>query len=307
MSISEMLSEMPSKQEVITPKEKPIEQIREELIESMGGIAENVNTDLQVKDFINKTCAISIEHYGLSASELDTYYKEIKKRERYLISRSKQKSEKEVTDEEHQEWLAEKAETKSKKSDLVEMTTTLLLHKGLGPDYIVVRTCEGDDYRGIDNIIVHKPSGTVICAFDDFHGRAGGEGEQKKLNYIKTASKNGGVTIKHGFTVIDGILVKKEIKNVPIFYIAFDITEFNKALQSLDTKNLNSLSLSEEQYFNKMIHAFETQLPIIEHQAKGGNHTEIFQKNLKKFKELLNTMKRPDQDVGQEGSYMAAA
>jgi hypothetical protein len=289
---------------------KPIEQIREELMGSMGELAESVNHDVQSENYINKECAINSDYYFSSESDREEYKNSLIKKEKYFISRTKGIEEKKVTDEQHNEWLKKRAETKNKKSDLLEMMNTLLLHKGLGKDYIVVRTCEGDDYSGVDNIIVHKPSGTVICAFDDFHSGFGSDSEEKKMNYIKTSSKNGGVDLNHGFTIIEGKLVTKALHNIPIFYIAFNVIEFEKALQCLDTKNIHSLSLKEEVFYNKMIQAFEDQLPIIEQQmllGKNRQKTRILKENLEKFKKLLPSMKRSTNVKEQEGSYKAAS
>ncbi|QQS59957.1 hypothetical protein IPN41_02395 [Candidatus Falkowbacteria bacterium] len=287
-------------------QDKPIEQIREELDGSMSSIAEQVNSTFQVKDFIDNKCAINIERYGLSKDEKKQYYNDIKARQRYFYSRDHRSIPiKDIKQPDLDRWLTAQ---EHRKSELVEKLTTLILHKGLGPDYIVVRTCKGDDYNGIDNIIVHKPSGTVVCAFDDFHSGFSDDSEDKKLNYIKGASKNGGVPIKYGFTVKEGRLVTKSFNNVPIFYLAFNVTELDEALQNIDTKDPHSLSASDEPYYDKIIEAFSRQISIIEEQAVLGKYpSKIFMQNIQKFKALLPSMKRIDTNFEQEGSMPLAA
>ncbi len=299
---------IPAKEENLASEkrqDKPIEQIRKELDGSMSSIAEQVNSSFQVKDFINNKCAINIKRYGLSEDAKKQYYTHIRAKQRYFYSRDQSIRIGDIKESDLDRWLTAQ---EHHKSELVEMLTTLLLHKGLGPDYIVVRTCKGDDYNGIDNIIVHKPSGTVVCAFDDFHSGFSDDSEDKKLNYIKGASKKGGVPIKYCFTVKEGRLVTKSTNNVPIFYLAFNVTELDEALQNIDTKDPHSLSTKEELYYDKIIDAFSKQLPIIEEQAALGKFSsKIFMQNIQKFKALLPSMRRTGSNIEQEGSMRLAA
>ncbi len=299
---------IPTKEENLDSEkrqDKPIEQIREELDGSMSSIAEQVNSTFQVKDFIDNKCVINIKRYGLSKEKQKQYYTRIRAKQRYFYSRDHSIPIKDIKQSDLDRWLTAQ---EHRKSELVEKLTTLILHKGLGPDYIVVRTCKGDDYNGIDNIIVHKPSGTVVCAFDDFHSGFSDDSEDKKLNYIKTASKNGGVPIKYAFTVKEGRLVTKSFNNVPIFYLAFNVIELDEALQNIDTKDPHSLSAKEEPYYDKIIEAFSKQISIIEEQAVLGKYpSKIFMQNIQKFKALLPSMKRIDTNFEQEGSMPLAA
>ena len=56
----------------------------------------------------------------------------------------------------------------AKDPNLTEMSLTLLLNKFLKKDFIVARASSYDDYNnGIDNVLIDKTSGEVLCGFDE--------------------------------------------------------------------------------------------------------------------------------------------
>ena len=83
-----------------------------------------------------------------------------------------------------------KENKKKEKNSQMEMVVTALLHKVLGDRYFIVRTSEFDDYHnGIDNIIIDKQTGAVVCAFDEVHEGGVGDRTQKKQEKISKTAK----------------------------------------------------------------------------------------------------------------------
>lgn len=288
----------------LNKEQKTNEQYREEYKVAMKGISQDFNTTYGV-EFLSDDCTVSMDNYGASSEKLAEEYNVIKGKEKKWISEKRGVNPDQVTEEMHQEWLLEQKDIKNKKSDILEMMTTLLLHKGLHNDYDIVRASQYDDYHGVDNIIVHKVSGAVICAFDDVHdfNFSVDSNEQKKIKFVKKSAKKGGSTIEHGFTFINGEFVKQRIENVPKLYMAFTPIELGKALELVNTKNLDSLEENELQFYNKMITAFESQISLL---PEHGKNNKKFIENVHKFKELLPSMRRSTSET-EEGSMRLAA
>jgi len=244
--------EMPIKKE-----QKTNEQYRQEYGLAMKGIAQDFNTTYGI-ELLSDDCTVSMEHYGSTPEKLVADYEAIKKKEIKWVSEKEGVDPDKVTEKMHNNWLLKQKEVKTKKSDILEMVTTLLLHKALHKDYDIVRASQYDDYHGVDNIIVHKASGAVICAFDEVHdfNFSIESPEDKKIKFVKQSAKKGGSTIEYGFTFKDGEFVKQRIENVPKLYMAFTPIELGKALELVNTKNLDSLEDQEVQFYNKMITAF---------------------------------------------------
>lgn len=58
-----------------------------------------------------------------------------------------------------------------------EMLKTAIMNKKLAGQFIVVRSSYYDDYcNGVDNVIVHKETGDIICAIDDCSQETVGDG-----------------------------------------------------------------------------------------------------------------------------------
>jgi len=288
----------------IIKEQKTNEHYRQEYSAAMKGISQDFNTTYGVT-FLSDDCTVSMEDYTASPKKLAEDYEEIRKKEIKWISEKEGVNPDQVTEKMHNDWLLKQKDVKNKKSDILEMMTTLLLHKALHKDYDIVRASQYDDYHGVDNIIVHKASGAVICAFDDVHdfNFSKDSNEEKKIKFVKKSAEKGGSTIEHGFTFIEGEFVKQKIENVPKLYMAFTPIELGKALELVNTKNLDSLEENELQFYNKMITAFESQISIL---LEHGKNNPKFIKNVKKFEELLPLMKQVGLTT-EEGSMKLAA
>jgi len=119
--------------------------------------------------------------------------------------------------------------------DVFEMLTTSILHKNLGKDFIVTRTSEYDDARNkVDNLILERETGNIVCAFDEIGAASGERFEEKKNKVLDRNWQRGGADLKYGIS-LEKKTEKMELKKgavyqIPLFYLAMSKEEIKKAL-----------------------------------------------------------------------------
>ncbi len=145
-----------------------------------------------------------------------------------------------------EDWNKKKRKTKS---GLHEMRTANVFAEKLGPNYIVARTCDYDDYKnGVDLLIINKINGEVIGTFDEVHDRKNGDRTAEKEKKIIKQAQQGGAKVKYGLGIEKGRVVRKSLVNVPNFYLLLTIEELDDALDSENNDNLyNKFSLAIQQ------------------------------------------------------------
>jgi hypothetical protein len=174
-------------------------------------------------------------------------------------------------------------------SGQVEKAVTAVFYKILASEYAVVRSSTFDDYfSGIDNVIINKKTGDVICAFDEVHGQSGQERYDKKLGKVKQLAKSGGATLKYGFSFEDGSLIKKSIANVPVFYLALSSDELRGLLAQMGYGADDKPNEAELRIFDKLIAAMEEQAGILEKERLPQNVRD----NLNNFCQSSERMKQ---------------
>ncbi len=150
-------------------------------------------------------------------------------------------------------------DTEKNPANLTEMALTITLHKFLKNDFIVARASRYDDYNnGVDQVIVDKKTGDVICGFDEVFTSGFDGGGEKKVEKMKKIKEKGGAEIKYGATLENDQLVRSHIKNVPAFYLALSKDELKELLEVLANKN-TVITEVEINIFNKLLDSLETQ------------------------------------------------
>jgi len=152
---------------------------------------------------------------------------------------------------------------------LAEMALTIFLQRCLPERYMIVRSSFYDDYNnGVDQLIIDRESGTVVCGIDEVIERAGCSTPGNKEGKIRRKMQKGGARVKYGARVVEGELVLGRLGRVPAFYLSLgknDLTELQtafangnpgayeeKLLQSVlaslrsQAKSYDDLELSEE-------------------------------------------------------------
>lgn len=143
--------------------------------------------------------------------------------------------------------------------NLTEMALTIMLHKFLKEDFIVARASRYDDYnQGIDQVLVYKPTGEVVCGFDEVIGNIGDDGGSKKSAKLEKKMTGGGAHIKYGAKMEEGKLVRAEVRNVPAFYMSLSKDELRELLESIKN-NPEDISATEKKIFSKLLGFLETQ------------------------------------------------
>ncbi|HTX87283.1 MAG TPA: hypothetical protein VMC41_04445 [Candidatus Nanoarchaeia archaeon] len=186
------------------------------------------------------------------------------------------------------------------KPALLELAATAIFHKVLQEKFIVVRSSVFDDYEnGVDNIIVNKETGDVVCAFDEVRENVAGhevvrrkdeegvmdektrtEGKEEK---IKKKARSGGTKIKYGFGhLAAGKLVRKQITGVPLFYLSVEAGELDKLLQEMDYDSA-APNDAELAIFDKLIASLAEQVEML----KGEKIHPDVARNLANFEKSL--------------------
>ncbi len=174
-----------------------------------------------------------------------------------------------------------------KESNLAEKAITLLLNKGLGEQFTVVRASLYDDYNnGVDNVIVDKKSGNVVCGFDDVLGHVGDDGKEKKAKKIEEKMKRGGVNLKYGLSLNQKKLEICRQKNLPAFYISLSKEELN-SIGKIFQKNEEKISKTERDILTKWINSMQDQVNYYDKIKLEKN----LKNNLENFKTSINDMK----------------
>lgn len=158
-------------------------------------------------------------------------------------------------------WKENKAESKSGQ---MEMAMTILLHKLLKDNFLVVRTSEYDDYvNGVDNLILNKETGDVICAFDEVHEGGRGERTEKKIEKIQKKAKKGGAKVNYGVSLAQGKIARASLGNIPVFYLGLRQDELESLLRNLGNPD-EAMNDAEFSVFQKLVGSLREQKTMLE-------------------------------------------
>lgn len=142
---------------------------------------------------------------------------------------------------------------------LAEKTITLLLNRLLADKFIVVRASAYDDLQGVDNVILDKKTGNVVCGFDDVLSHIGDDGRNKKSKKVRDIMLKGGINLEHGLSFNqEKQLEIKRLNNLPAFYLSLSKEELKNILKSF--KQSNQVGNVEKKVLGKFINSIEDQL-----------------------------------------------
>ena len=170
---------------------------------------------------------------------------------------------------------------------ITEMAVTASLHRLLSERFIVARASTYDDYRyGIDNVLIDKETGAVVCGLDEVLGHEGDDGASKKEEKIKKILAKGGASLKYGATLKDGKLERQSLKNIPTFYLSLSKEELDNLLK--DLKNNNEATDRERALAAKIILSLEQQAERNRVEVKNN----VLADNFESFKASLGIIKK---------------
>lgn len=172
-------------------------------------------------------------------------------------------------------------------STITEMAVTLVLHRLLRDRFIVARASTYDDYvYGVDNVLIDKQTGAVVCGFDEVLGYEGDDGGDKKDEKMKKSLAEGGSSLKYGATIEEGKIKRQELKHIPTFYLSLSKDDLSNLLK--DLKAHNEPTENEKYLALKMLSSLDKQY----YEAKEIAVNQILQENLDKFAGSLEAIKQ---------------
>lgn len=176
------------------------------------------------------------------------------------------------------------------KSNQAEMAITALMHKILKERFLVVRTSIFDDYKnGIDNLILDKETGAIICAFDEVLENDGdrNRGASKKIEKIKKSAVLGGTKAKYGISLSNKKVVRAVARNIPVFYLTIESKDLTDLTNDLYYGQNNGTTEIENKLFTHLITSISEQKKMLE----GLTLPPIMKEKLKEFEVSLTVLK----------------
>jgi len=218
---------------------------------------------------VKDDCRIDLEAYK-------NYYPEnVLSRDRQRISRIQK------------EWQ-EKAAGQEGAGEKLEMLKTAVFHKYLGQEFIVVRSALRDDVdNGVDNVILERKTGNVVCAFDEVADISSPLYQEKAAKILEKNVDHSGASLKYGLGL--DLKTKKfvptALENIPIFYLALPEEYINELI-----KNFNPSVKSQEEIklFSYFVSSLQTQIKALDLKIsilppKMRQRLEIFQETIEKY------------------------
>ena len=158
---------------------------REVYFEKIKGLLENISQEInqeQDQKILNPNCTIEMQSFirGNKGPYQEKWVNgDLDSVRNYELAHSYAYEE----PEENREQLIQEYREKQQKSNgaLLEAAKTILFHKAIKSDFLVMRSSNFDDYEnGVDNVMVNKKTGDIICAFDEVNDKKDGKFCQKK-------------------------------------------------------------------------------------------------------------------------------
>jgi hypothetical protein len=162
-----------------------------------------------------------------------------------------------------------------------EVLKTIVIHKFLNEKFIIVRASFYDDiFNHVDNLIIEKETGNIVCAFDEVSTISGPEFIKKQERFLNN-NINGG-KIKYGFLSTKEGLKKGKIENIPIFYLALPPENINEGIRNLIS--LEEISDYEKKLWVYFLTTIENQIARLKLER---SLNEILKARLLKFEKNI--------------------
>jgi len=166
----------------------------------------------------------------------------------------------EIRQEEFAKESLEKAESGGE--DL-EVAKTVIFQKKLGKRFVILRSSRYDNIRNkVDNVILDRETGNVICAIDDIES-GNSERFRTKTSEVHAKNQAGGAELKYGFIPrrqkenIKFDLGK--VRNVPVFFLAVPGHFVKNSIKYFDS-NPEKIVESEEVLFKACLDEMKFQI-----------------------------------------------
>lgn len=199
-----------------------------------------------------------------------------------------------ITDEILQQYRESRLKSPGMK---LEMAVTLLFHKLLSSEFLVLRTAPLDDYKHkADHIMIERATGAVVCSFNELSELAfgGGANAQKKMEDVFEVAAQNGSTLKYGVTFAGPEggkkLVREPLKNVPLFALIVPEETLRDLLEEMDPDPTAACTPKESEVFTMLMAALEKQraeLDELHLPREVVSRLEMFKHSLQRMKDLV--------------------
>lgn len=251
----------------------------EQLQAALATIASEVNAQVEkehgIGGLLDADCAIAMQGYATEeggiypSEEVARDMEEVRRMEWNFTGAANPNVREFYRDEYHAETEEEviaawKANKVKEKSGQTEMAVTALLYKMLGHDFIVARTAAYDDYKGgVDNVILDKRTGAVVCAFDEIHEDKTGRRLGEKRGKVQKLVGKGGARIRYGISMEGEDLKRTKLENLPVFYLSLTDADLEDLVAGIGD-GLANVSAGEERVFAKLIDSLRQQAKLLD-------------------------------------------
>lgn len=199
---------------------------------------------------------------------------------------------KELIEEKKREWRERDGDREKKlkrDGEKLEMLKTVIFHKFLNQNFMVIRSSEYDDIKNkVDNIILEKNTGNVVCAFDEVGDISSDGFENKKAQVLNRNTEREGGRLKYGFKKDkDSNATFVRISNAPLFYLALDKQHLEEGIKNL-VPSLEEKSEYEKKLWNYFNASLKAQISFLKLKPNSlnlelKNRFEQFEKDIEKF------------------------
>lgn len=183
-----------------------------------------------------------------------------------------------------------------RRGEQLEMLKTVLFDRFIGEDFYVLRSSKYDDYHnGVDNILINKKTGDVVCAFDEVATLSESitdTNKEKKEKFIKDRiRRNGGAKINYGFKIDKERHIEPVIlEGVPLFLISLNERLVETAIKIFGLPEAEESEEKKRKIFDYIIQKLKNQAEkfdnIPRHEIKR-NYSQ-WKQSLRNFIEYIN-------------------
>lgn len=178
------------------------------------------------------------------------------------------KNDQETVKEYRKEWYGKLAESGLVSGgEELEMLKTAIFYKNLSREFVTLRSSSYDDIKnGVDNIILERKTGNLVCALDEVEDISGKRYETKRDAVLERNIRRDGAILKYGLTFEnekDKMKLKfGELRNLPIFYLALSEDHVEKGIKSF-IPSQEEKSDYEKKLFSYFIASLNSQIKAL--------------------------------------------
>jgi hypothetical protein len=144
-----------------------------------------------------------------------------------------------------------------------EVLKTIIFNKFLGNDFIVARASLFDDFiNRVDNVILDKKTGNLVCALDEVADISGSEFEKKKGEVLNRNMKENENMLKYGLRMENGKIAPARAEHFPLFYLALPHNHIREAVNKI-APSLEEKSEYEKDLFSYFLASINLQIKTL--------------------------------------------